>query len=79
MPSDTTVLAVAQLLHLLTFRLSMVVVLRVLVLYYIERKDKTLQPPCSLSNNGMLVLVLVLGILQFVLTLLLKCPNNGNS
>ena len=35
--SDTTVLAVVQLIQQLTFRLSMVVDLHVLVLYYIEQ------------------------------------------
>jgi len=54
MPSATTVLAVVQLIHLKTFRLSMVG-LHVLLWYYVE--DKTSQHPRILVEQTDIIIV----------------------
>ena len=56
MPSDTTVLAMVQLIEVMTFRLSMVVGLNVLVWYYIKREDNTSQHPrMSVEQSGVIL------------------------
>ena len=52
MPSNRNVLAVVQLIQLLTYRLSMVVGLHVFVWHYIEQGDKTSQHPRMSVEQG---------------------------